>query len=276
MKCAWNELLGILPQSVRSGVDNYGRDMLQEVRMRLGKAVELVSSEGSRWMKETVSDSDIRFTVNMASRYSPWAAATASRGYITAPGGHRIGLCGEAVVSGGQVQSIRTVTSMNIRVARDFPGIADGVPCGGNLLIIGPPGSGKTTMLRDLARRISLQKTVTVVDERGELFPSGFELGKRMDVLSGCSKAEGIEMALRTMGTEYIAVDEITAAEDCEALQSAGWCGVGLVATAHAANAADLYTRDIYRQLTGKGLFDTLLVLRRDKSWHLEKAVKPC
>lgn len=276
MKCAWDELLAILPQSVRSETNALARETLQELRLRAGKPPELVTADGSMWLRVAVTDADIRFVVNMASRYSPWAAATAAKGYITAPGGHRIGLCGEAVVSGGQVQSIRTVTSLNIRVARDFSGIAENVSGSGNILIIGPPGSGKTTMLRDLARQISRQRTVTVVDERGELFPPGFETGKSMDVLTGCSKADGIEMALRTMGPDVIAVDEITASADCDALQSAGWCGVGLIATAHASCAADLYTRAIYRPLTEKGLFDTLLVLRKDKSWSIERAVGAC
>ena len=273
MKCPWSQLLAVLPQSMRSDVDKYGREDLQELRLRLGKPPEMVCGKESRWLSQTVRAEDIRFTVNTASRYSPWAAATVARGYITAPGGHRIGLCGEAAVEQGTVKGIREITSLCIRVARDFPGVAAGIPQKGNLLILGPPGSGKTTLLRDLTRSLAFQKTVTVVDERGELFPDGFDTGRRMDVLRGVGKAVGIEMALRTMGPEVIAVDEITAAEDAAALRTAAWCGVQLIATAHASCTVDLHRRPVYKPLAAQQLFDTVVVLRRDKTWYTERMV---
>ena len=168
---------------------------------------------------------------------------------------------------------IRKATSLCIRVARDFPGIGDGIPDGGSVLILGPPGTGKTTLLRDVIRSRSNKECAAVVDERGELFPgeADFLFGRRMDVLTGCGKSEGVEMALRTMGPQVIAVDEITASSDCEALIHAGWCGVKLLATAHAANLEDLRSRPVYRPLWSSGLFDTLVVMSVDKTWKLER-----
>jgi len=93
-----------------------------------------------------------------------------------------------------------------------------------------------------------------------------------MDVLSGCGKAEGIEMLLRTMGPACIGVDEITSEEDTRAMVRAGWCGVRLIATAHAASVEDLYTRTVYSPLTQRKLFDHILVLNRDKTWKEAKA----
>lgn len=274
MRCAWDALLRFLPPPLRQEVDRLGRDSLQELRLRLGCRIQLVCAGGSRWLDMTATEQDLSFLVNTASRYSPWAAATAAKGYITATGGHRIGLCGEAVVKEGAVTGIRSVTSVCIRVARDFPGIAaKAAGISGNLLILGPPGSGKTTLLRDLIRQISERETVAVVDERGELFPAGFDRGKQTDVLSLCGKAQGVDMALRTMGPACIAVDEITAKEDCAALTEAGWCGVRLLATAHAASRADLEKRSIYRPLWETRLFETALILGSDKSWHAERMV---
>lgn len=274
MKCAWNSLLSIVPQRMRPEVDKLGREALEELHLRIGQPVELILGGVSHQLDTKATGEDIRFVINTASRYSPWASASVSRGYLTALGGHRIGICGECVVQGGQVTAIKEAYSLCIRVARDFPGIGKNAPEQGSLLILGPPGAGKTTLLRDIIRlRSNGGKIVSVVDERGELFPCGnlFDPGTRTDVLTGCSKAQGVDIALRTMSPKCIAVDEITAQEDCQALVSALWCGVDLLATAHAANCNDLQSRPIYRPLIQTGLFKQVIVLSRDKSWHLER-----
>ncbi len=272
MRCAWNQLLGILPLWMRQEVDKQGRDHLQELRLRINGPPELVFSSGPRFLYRTVTQEDIQFCVNSASQYSPWSAATAARGYITAVGGHRIGLCGSTVCQNGDIRSIRDVQSLCIRVARDFPGIARQLPENpGSLLILGAPGWGKTTLLRDLCRQISNSHTVCVMDERGELFPAEIPRGKRMDVLIGCSKVQGIEMLLRTMGPEYIAVDEITAADDCDALVRAANCGVHLLATAHAASIEDFSKRSVYAILRQNRIFSHLLILHPDKTFTMER-----
>lgn len=90
-------------------------------------------------------------------------------------------------------------------------------------------------------------------------------------MLSGCSKPHGIEAILRNMGPSTIAVDEITAEADCKALLHAGWCGVDILATAHAANKKDLYKRPVYKSIVNSRLFDTLVILRTDKTWYMER-----
>lgn len=274
MICAWEGLLNVLPQWLRTDTDRLGRQSLQELRLRVGQMPELVLREGSVWLPRRLCREDLDFCVNAASKYSPWAAATVSRGYITAPGGHRIGLCGEAVVQNGEMRGVRNVRSLCIRVARDFPGIAGGVSGGdGSVLILGAPGWGKTTLLRDLIRRRSeAGEHIAVVDERGELFPEdGFPRGKCTDVLTGCAKAQGIDCLLKTMGPACIAVDEITSQADCQALVQAMGCGVSLLATAHATSLSDLKNRTVYRPLLETPLMGCILVLRKDKSWRLER-----
>ena len=279
MRCAWQAFINLLPIWMRESVDKQGKDTLQELRLRLNAPPELVTGKGSLWLDRIVSAEDLHFCVNIASRYSPWTASTTQQGFITAPGGHRIGLCGCAVNTNGSLSGIHALTSLCLRVSRDFPGIAEAASgYTGSILIVGKPGSGKTTLLRDIIRQQSDrgQGSIAVVDERQEIFPHTnnricFPVGRHTDILSGCKKTQGIEAVLRNMGPETIAVDEITAKEDCEALLHAGWCGVRLLATAHAGSRQDLYNRPVYRPIVESSLFDTLLIMQPDKSWKAER-----
>lgn len=274
LKCAWKELLSILPQGLRPEVDKQGRNTLQEIRLRQGKPVVLICSDGRHQLPSNAKPEDLRFVIHAASQYSPWTATTLPQGYLTASGGHRIGLCGQALLRKGEMDGFGMFTSMNIRVARDFAGISSNLWLREKgILILGPPGSGKTTLLRDLIRQRSQRENISVVDERGEIFPpsADFDTGPNTDVLTGCSKEDGVTLVLRAMNPSCIAVDEITAQTDCEALLRAGWCGVSLLATAHAADLADLRSRPVYKPLASSGLFETAVILRRDKSWYTER-----
>lgn len=254
-------LLALLPQRMRQAEF----DDVAEVRLRHGQAPRLVTKDGFRDLEGVVGEEDLKFPINAASRYSPWNAESLKEGYLTAPGGHRIGVCGDGV---------RDISSVCIRIARDVTGIAEGMPEDGSLLILGPPGSGKTTLLRDYLRRRARAEQVSVVDERRELFPEGFYRGGNLDVLLGVPKPRGIDMVLRAMGPSVIAMDEVTSAEDCAALLRAAWCGVDLVATAHASSVRDLKARPIYRPLAESGLFDRAVVLDQERRWHIEEVTQ--
>lgn len=270
MICGWQELLSILPAHLAGEADRLGRGTLQELRLRLGQQPELVLNDKTVRLSCKVTQEDLSFCVNTASGYSPWASATLAQGYLTAPGGHRIGLCGEAVGTDAGFHALKNIRSLCIRVAGDHPGIAARLrDVGGSILVIGRPGSGKTTLLRDLIRELSQKEHVAVVDQRAELFPSCFDPGPRTDILTGCAKERAVDMLLRTMSPDTIAMDEITRPEDCRALSDAAWCGVRLIATAHAADEAQLHRRKVYRPLLEAGIFDTLVILERDKTWHM-------
>lgn len=277
MQCAWQDFLYLVPHKIRNQVDLMGRASLQELRLRVNQPPELVLSGGSKWLSEKIGREELNFVINAASNYSPWTAASMAEGFITAAGGHRIGICGQAVIHNQVMTSIANPTSLCMRVARDYPGISAGVEdlnC--SILIIGSPGAGKTTLLRDLIRRYANADlgAIGVVDSRGELFGdrknTGFETGKRMDVLVGCTKAEGMERILRTMGPACIAVDEITAEADIRAILSAAWNGVHLFATAHAGSMEEFRARKLYEPLLSNRIFSRVIIMSRDKSWREE------
>lgn len=272
MICAWKYFLDVLPPWLREETDKLGFTSLQELRMRVNAPPELVLSQGPVWLDRHIHEDDISLCINLASHYSPWAATTISRGYLTTQGGHRIGICGEAVCINGMITGMKHIRSICIRIARDFPGIAEKINIDAkSILILGTPGSGKTTLLRDLIRIIGKRETVCVVDERGELFPEQFPSGRRVDVLTGCRKNEGLDIVMRTMGPDRVAVDEITAMEDAEALINVLGCGVGILATAHASSVDDMKRRPIYQKLWNMALFDSIVVMHADKTYHEER-----
>lgn len=279
MKCAWQEFISLLPLWMRQDVNALGADTLQELRLRVQNRPILIRSNGTASLDRVITHDDILFCINAASKYSPWTAGSISDGYITAPGGHRIGICGQASVEKGCMTGISVPTSICIRIARDFEGISKAMEgIGGSLLILGKPGSGKTTLLRDIIRSRSDNRegSIGVIDHKCEIFPYAhsvacFPCGRNTDVLHNCPKPHGIELILRNMGPSVIAVDEITAEEDCRALLHAGWCGVDILATAHAGSVSDLHARPVYKSIVESKLFSKVVVLRPDKSWYIER-----
>jgi len=278
MKCAWESFINLLPLWMRDKVDELGKSRLRELRIRINAPPELVFGDKSRFLARSVCGEDISFLINMATQYSPWSAETVGDGYITVPGGHRIGLCGSVVTGNHKERRFKAITSLCVRIARDFPGIARNASVDGSVLIIGRPGSGKTTFLRDLIRQVSLRENnrIAVVDERYELFPSVkgsfcFDTGARVDVLSGGNKVSGLNSLLRNMTPTIIAFDEITAIEDTNMLLQCAGCGVAFLATAHASDLEDLKRRPIYRSLIEMQLFQRVIILEPDLSWSMER-----
>lgn len=278
------------PQAVRNAVAHFAPvGKIEEIRFRIGRQVQVRTDKRMAPLPLLVTRPLLDELTDRAAQRSVYAAQQMlQNGFLILPGGHRLGLCGTAVMHNGEVQTLRAVSSANLRIARELPGIAE--DCAGKLwtrpvstLVYGAPGAGKTTLLRDLIRILSDRqgKRISVVDERLELAACldgtpQFDLGENSDVLSGVPKECGIAMLLRSMNPQWIALDEITAAQDLEAVLRATYCGVRFLATAHAASREELYARPLYRQLMQSGIFRNLICIRPDHSVMFEKEESPC
>ena len=282
---AYRQAAQVLPRRLRQealGLPQEEQEQAEELRLRVGWPMTAVLPEGERPVGgPPVEPEELEQLVEIASRASVHAVLEQiRRGYLTVAGGHRIGLCGTAVMEGGGIHALRSLSSANLRIARQVPGAARpvlGALCpGGRLestLILAPPGQGKTTLLRDIIRQVSegegcLPLRVAVADERGEVAAlySGrpqLDVGRRTDVAEGCPKAQGLMLLLRAMNPQVLAVDEITAPEDAAALRTAAGCGVTLLATAHGAGREDLTRRPLYRGLLEEGMFRRLVEITR-------------
>ncbi len=266
---------------------------LQEIRIRQGQPVLAYSSQRELWLsargfvaateQPLVADqSAIRHLLATISQSSLYALEEELRsGYVTIPGGHRVGLCGRAVLDKGRVKSLKYITGFNLRLAKQVIGCAkpllpkllrsDGTPH--SVLLVSPPQAGKTTLLRDLARSFSLGlygvargMKVVVVDERSEIaacyqgVPT-LELGPRCDVLDACPKAEGMVMALRALSPEVLVTDEIGRPEDAAAVMEALHSGVAVISSAHASGLAELGQRPVFKQLLASRSFARYILL---------------
>ena len=277
---------GVLPLRLRGealSLPEGDRARAEELRLRAGWPMTVLLEGRERPLGgPPVEPQELEQLVEIASRASLHAVLDQVRqGYLTVEGGHRIGLCGTAVLREGEIYALRSISSASLRVARQMKGVAvpvlDGLCPGGRLadtLILAPPGLGKTTLLRDLIRLVSegegcVPLRVALADERGEVaalyngIPQ-LEIGRRTDVTEGCPKAQGLMLLLRAMNPQVLAVDEITAPEDVKALTAAAGCGTTLLAAAHGEGRADLERRPLYRPLLEEGLFRFLVRIRRE------------
>jgi stage III sporulation protein AA len=281
------EVLALLPSTISERILSLPQDVLdttEEIRVRTNRILEVTARGKPYFLSYTVTPEDSEQLINKLSQHSFYTLEEElKRGYITIDGGHRVGLAGKVILDAGTVKGIRHLASFNIRIARQKIGIAtpllpyvfDGE--WKQTMIIGSPQTGKTTLLRDLARIIStgdLEKNIPpqkvgIVDERSEIAGcvNGVPqllFGPRVDVLDACPKAEGMMMLIRSMSPDVLIIDEIGRAEDGQAIQEAVNAGITLIMTTHGASLSEVKKRPVISEIIAMQSIERYIELKRD------------
>lgn len=278
----------IAPHSLQLG------SSLEEIRLRCNQPIVLrttdqeltITRQGKLDSKLAggyrVKTEDLSRTIASISDNSFYAfEEEIRRGFITIPGGHRVGLAGQMVIRDNQVHNISSFSSIAIRMARQIKGCASSllpqlVHKGrvNNTLVVSPPRCGKTTLLRDLTRILSSGDdhipgcNITVVDERSEIagcyhgIPQ-MDIGPRTDVLDACPKALGMMMAIRSLSPDILVTDELGRKEDLYAVRECINAGVNIIASVHAGSIEEIQRRDILQDPLSQGIFQSIVILSR-------------
>lgn len=191
--------------------------------------------------------------------------AELAQGYLTLPGGHRVGVGGKYRTRPQEDDLLQTVRSLDLRIARVRAAELPPPLCDAlrghftGLLVAGEPDSGKTTLLRGIARHLAQERrAVTVIDERGELFP---EAGLPLDRIAGLPKRKALQMALRTLAPQVILLDELGGLEEAAALEQGFFSGVDFVASLHASSLEEALRRPQVRYMQERGMVRVLALL---------------
>ena len=281
-----------LPHNIINKLEDINE--LEEIRIRINKRVYLKYLNKEKFIEYKISKKEMEEILEKifkGSRYSYQNEIV--NGFITIEGGHRIGITGLAVVEDEKLINICNISSLNIRVSKEIKNvskfldkyiISENNLC--NTLIASVPGKGKTTILKDLIRRISNGEieelkslNVGVVDERMEL--SGgvnaenmIDLGEKTDVITNISKEKGMKMLIRSMAPEVLVVDEIGTKEDIDAIKYGITSGVKGIFTAHSDCLENILINPILKEFIELNLLDRIVFLSKDKKCEIYKVYK--
>lgn len=268
------------------------KDNLQEIRMRVNRPLSFCCPDDTYFLTENgcvtnailnqpmlaVTEKDIFETFNNICNYSVYSKQNEIKnGYITIKGGHRAGICGTAVAEKGVITNIRDISSINIRISVEHKNSAKPIlekikDFQGGLLLCGAPCSGKTTILRDLARVLSTEyrQNIALIDERSELAGTYRGVYQKdiglSDVLDGYSKTEGFSHAIRSLSPDIIICDELGSEKDVYSVENAVNSGVSIIASVHCSNEKELTSKPQLKSILKLKAFSNIVFLDSRKN----------
>lgn len=290
-------LINLFPERVRIEVNKYIKKNIQEIRIGIGKPCILIENQEEIILKNIVSKLDMKYIIQKISNYSIYAYEEEIRqGFITIKGGHRVGIAGQCVMENDRVKTIKNIVSLNIRICHEIIGCSDRImryintkDRVNNTIIVSPPGCGKTTLLRDIANKLScFGKRVSIIDERSEIAACDMgiprlQVGLRTDVLDNCKKSIGMIMAIRSLSPEVIICDEIGSEEDIRALFFAYNSGITIITTVHGYDINDVISRNSFSKLIENKIIKKIIVLSKrcgigtiERVYDLERGESIC
>ena len=289
-------ILKCLPTQLAKLILEHNIQKLEEIRIRANKPVILKLGQVEIVLNYTITTNEIIGILQNICNNSIYTYQNQiCNGFITLPGGNRVGIAGNVVIKDGQVSNISYIYSLNFRISHQINGASDNIlkyvldtenNTIFNTLIVSPPGAGKTTMIRDLAKRISngineinfRGLDVSIIDERGEIaaMTKGIifnDVGIRTDVLDNVPKSIGIRMAVRSMAPKVIIADEIGNKDDVNIINYAICSGVKCIFTAHGSDMEDLLKNNEINKIINLQLFSKIIFLDEKQKGKIKNVV---
>jgi stage III sporulation protein AA len=272
---AVERLRALLPPDAAALLADRG-DRVTQVRLRSDRPVQIDEAGGTGAMSDApLESSELKNILAALMEYSVYARQEElDQGFFTLEDGSRVGVCGRMVGDGSRLR-MDEIGSACLRVARPVKGSGDALighiaPQDGPLrsaLLLSPPGLGKTTLLRDIARQLSDGGwCVGIADERHELAAChrgvpALDVGARTDVMDGCPRDQAIARLIRGMAPGVVVADEIGGEDDARALADAVRCGAVVMTSAHASGLEQALSRPHLRSVIEAGVMEIIALL---------------
>lgn len=275
------DIIGIFDENLKKQILSLDENILKnvvEIRVRSQRKLEIITDVDSLFLNsDYTTTNDINKIIEKCCKYSLYSfQKDIDKGFITLKGGHRVGVVGKFIEKENKDFTISNISSINIRISKEVLNCSSNIfnlilkNQDANILLCGPPLTGKTTILRDISRLLSdvKNKKVSIIDERDEIANSIFSenqhyVGKKVDVLSSYPKDVGIITAIRTMSPQYIICDEIGSDYEIEMLKGVMNTGCNIIATIHSGSS---HKRNILHNIISENVFDYLVFLDSEPS----------